>query len=113
MGFQKAKRGLKGVYGHSDSVSSENERYKKLYAMFGGSWDITSRHIIKNLGREVAAAAPAPRAARHHRWIETSTSFDASDCPKNMVGAGQLPLLISLTIINVKLYHILMMVVQR
>jgi hypothetical protein len=39
--------------------------------------------------------------------METSTSFDASDCPKSMRGAGQLPLLISLTIVNIKLYHIL------
>jgi hypothetical protein len=75
--------------------------------MFGGSWDITSCRIIKNMRREVATAAPAPRAAQHHRWMETSISFDASDCPKSMVGARQLPRLVSPTIINVKLYHIL------
>jgi hypothetical protein len=84
MGFQKAKRDLKAVYGHSDSESSDNERRKTLYIMFGGSWDITSRRIIKNLRREVAAAAPAPRAAPHHRWMETLISFNASDCPKSM-----------------------------
>jgi hypothetical protein len=43
MGFQKAKRDLKVVYGYSDSESSDNERRKTLYVMFGGSWDITSR----------------------------------------------------------------------
>jgi hypothetical protein len=100
MRFQKAKRDLKAVYGHSNSESSDN-------VMFGGSWDITSRRIIKNLRREVAAAAPAPRAAPHHRWMETSISFDASDCPKSMGWAGQLSLLVSPTIINVKLYHVL------
>jgi hypothetical protein len=98
MGFQKAKRDLKAVYGHSDSESSDNENHKTLYVMFGGSWDITSRCIIKNLRREVAP---------HHRWMETLISFDTSDCPKSMAGAGQLPLLVSLTIINVKLYHVL------
>jgi hypothetical protein len=55
----------------------------------------------------VAAAAPAPKAVPHHRWMDTSISFDASDCPKSMAGAGQLPLLVSLTIINIKLYHVL------
>jgi hypothetical protein len=50
---------------------------------------------------------PAPRAAPHHRWMETLISFDASDCPKSMAGAEQLPLLVSLTIVNVKLYHVL------
>jgi hypothetical protein len=39
--------------------------------------------------------------------METSIEFNASDCPKNMVGAGQLPLVISLTIANIRLYHIL------
>jgi hypothetical protein len=107
MGFQKGKRDLKAVYGHSDSESSDNEHRKTLYVMFRGSWDITSRRIIKNLRREVVAAAPAPRAAPHHRWMEMSISFDASDCPKSMAGVGQLPLLVSLTVINVKLYHVL------
>jgi hypothetical protein len=34
-------------------------------------------------------------------------SFDAIDYPKSMVGTGQLPLLVSLTIANIKLYHVL------
>jgi hypothetical protein len=107
MGFQKAKRDLKAVYDHSNSEYSDNERRKTLYIMFGGSWDITSRRIVKNQCREVAAAVPAPRAAPHHRWMQTSISFDTSDCPKSMVGARQLPLLVSLTIGNVKLYYVL------
>jgi hypothetical protein len=37
--------------------------------------------------------------------METSIIFDASIYPKRMVGVGQLPLLVSLTIINIKLYH--------
>jgi hypothetical protein len=105
--FQKAKMDFKVIYGHSDSESSDNEHRKTLYVMFEGSWDITSRRIIKNLRREVVVAAPAPKAVPHHRWMETSISFDASDCPKSMTGVGQLPLLVSSTIINIKLYHIL------
>jgi hypothetical protein len=38
--------------------------------------------------------------------METSISFDASDCPKSIAGAGQLPQLVTPTIINIKLYHI-------
>jgi hypothetical protein len=53
------------------------------------------------------AAAPAPRAAPHHKWMETSINFDASDYPKSMAGARQLRLPVSPTIVNVKLYHIL------
>jgi hypothetical protein len=56
---------------------------------------------------EVAAAAPIPRVAPHRKWIETSISFDASDCPKSMAGAGQLPLIVSPIIANIKLYHVL------
>jgi hypothetical protein len=47
MEFQDAKRVLKAVYSNSDS--SDNECRKALHVMFGGSWDFTSRHIIKTL----------------------------------------------------------------
>jgi hypothetical protein len=86
MGFEKAKRDLKAIYGHSQSEYSDNERRNTLYIMFGGSQDITSHRIIKNLRREVAAAVPTPRVDPHHKWMETSISFDASDCPKSMAG---------------------------
>jgi hypothetical protein len=49
---------------------------------------------------------PAPREVPHQKWMETSIGFDASGYPKNMVSAGQLPWLVSLTISNIKLYHI-------
>jgi hypothetical protein len=49
MEFQDARRALKVVYGYFDSESSDNERRKALHVMFGGSWDITSRRIIKTL----------------------------------------------------------------
>jgi hypothetical protein len=55
----------------------------------------------------MAMVAPAPSVVPHHKWMETLIGFDASDCPKNMVGAGQLPLLVSPTIANIKLYHVL------
>jgi hypothetical protein len=58
------------------------------------------------------AAAPALKAMLHRKWVETPIGFDASDCPKSMPGAGQLPLLVSLNTSNVKLYHILIDGVQ-
>jgi hypothetical protein len=39
--------------------------------------------------------------------MKTAISFDTSNYPKNMAGAGQLPLVISPTIANVRLYHVL------
>jgi hypothetical protein len=109
MAFQDTKRVLKAVYGHShsDSDSSTDEHRKQLNVMYGGSWDIMSRRVIKTLCQIVTAATPAPRVAPHHKWMETSISFDASDWPKNMAGAGQLPLVVSPTIANIKLYHVL------
>jgi hypothetical protein len=50
---------------------------------------------------------PTPKAASHLKWMETPIGFDASDCPKSMAGAGQLPPLVSPTIANIKLYHVL------
>jgi hypothetical protein len=107
MEFQNTKRVIKVVYSHFNSESNDNERHKQLHVIYGGSWDITSRCIIKTLRRAVATAAPAPRVAPHHKWMEMSIAFDTSDFPKNISRAGQLPLVISLTIANVRLYHVL------
>jgi hypothetical protein len=107
MVFQNTKREMKDIYSHSDSKSSDNEHRKALYVMFGGSWDIMSRCIIKTLRHEVAAATPTPRVAPHHKWMETPISFDTSNCHRSMAGAGQVPLIVSPTIANIKLYHIL------
>jgi hypothetical protein len=107
MEFQDAKRVLKAIYGNSDSDSNDNEHRKALHVKFRGSWDIMSWCIVKTLHREIAATTLAPRAEPHHKWMETLIGFDASDCPKNMVGVGWLSLLVSPTIANIKLYHIL------
>jgi hypothetical protein len=64
--------------------------------------------VSSRLRREITAAAvPASKAAPHRKWVETPIGFNSSDCPKSMTGTGQLPLLVSPTISNVKLYHIL------
>jgi hypothetical protein len=105
MDFQDAERALKAIYNHSNS--SIDEHRKQLNVMYDGSWDITSRRVIKTLHRVVAVAAPALRVVPHHKWMEMSIGFDASDYPKNMVGAGQLPLVVSLTIANIRLHHAL------
>jgi hypothetical protein len=86
MEFQDAKRALKAVYGHSDSESSDNERRKTLHVMFGGSWAITSRHVIKTLRREIAASVL--KAAPHRKWVETQIGFDSSDCPRAWPAPG-------------------------
>jgi hypothetical protein len=39
--------------------------------------------------------------------MESPIDFDASNCPKNMLGAGQLLLLVSSTVANIRLYHVL------
>jgi hypothetical protein len=105
--FQDARRPLKAAYGNSDSESSDNECRKVLHIIFGGSWNITSWRVVKTLRREIASTVPAPRATPHRRWMETPIGFNASDYPKSMAGARQLPLLVSLTIANIKLYHVL------
>jgi hypothetical protein len=107
MEFQNAKRAFKAIYGHSNSDSSDDKHRKKLHVMYDCSWDITSRCVVKTLHGAMAVDAPALRAVPHHKWLETSIGFGTSDYPKNMAGAGQLPLVVSPTIANVRLYHIL------
>jgi hypothetical protein len=88
MEFQDAKRALNVIYGHSDYESSDNEHCKTLHVMFRGSWVITSRRVVKTLCREIAAVAPAQKAAPHRKWVETPIGFDSSNCPKSMAGDG-------------------------
>jgi hypothetical protein len=49
MEFQNAKRVINFIYGHSDSESSNNEHRKQHHIIYDGSWDITSRRVIKTL----------------------------------------------------------------
>jgi hypothetical protein len=88
MEFQDSKGVLKVVYDHSDSDSNIDKHRKVLHVMYGGSWDIMSRRVVKTLHRAVEVAAPVPRVMPHHNWMEMPISFDTSDCPENMTGAG-------------------------
>jgi hypothetical protein len=53
LGFQNTTRALKAIYGHSDRNSSTDEGRKMLHIMYGCSWDMMSRCVIKTLCREV------------------------------------------------------------
>jgi hypothetical protein len=58
-------RGTSRTSGDSDS-GDDSDRRKKLYVMYGGSWELTSRRNVKSLCREVLSATPGvPKAAPH------------------------------------------------
>jgi hypothetical protein len=50
---------------------------------------------------------PAQKAMPHRKWMETPIGFNTTDCPKSMVGVEQLSHLVSSTIANIRLYHVL------
>jgi hypothetical protein len=82
LGYQSPEEVLKDILtGDSDS-GDDTDRRKKLYVMYGGSWELTSRRNVKSLRREVLSPTPGvPKAAPHQRWRSTTISFGASDCP--------------------------------
>jgi hypothetical protein len=108
LGYQSPEGVLKDVFtGDSDS-GGESDRRKKLYVMYGGSWELTSHRNVKSLHREVLSDTPGvPKAAPHQRWRSTTISFGASDCPDNMAEAGILPLITAPIIANMRLHHVL------
>jgi hypothetical protein len=108
LGYQSPEGDLKDVFtGDSDS-EDDNDRRKKLYVMYGGSWELTSHRNVKSLRRKVLSATPGvPKVAPHQRWRSTTISFGASDCPDNMAGAGVLPLITAPVIANMRLHHVL------
>jgi hypothetical protein len=108
LGYQEPEGVLKDIItGDSDSSDDDDSR-KRLYVMYGGSWELTSRRNVKSLRREVLSATPGvPKAAPHQRWRSTTISFGASDCLENMAGAGILPLITAPVIANMWLHHVL------
>ena len=68
LGYQSPARELKGVYSHDNSGSDNEERRKKQYVMYGGSWELVSRRDKMTFRREVLSAKPGVlKAATHHR----------------------------------------------
>jgi hypothetical protein len=108
LGYQSPEQVLKDILtGDSDS-GGDNDRRKKLYVMYGRSWELTSRRNVKSLRREVLSTIPGvPKAAPHQRWRSTTISFGASDYPENMAGVGILPLITAPVIANMMLHHVL------
>jgi hypothetical protein len=106
--YQSPKGVLKDVFtGDSDSGGKRDYR-KKLYVMYDGSWELTSRRNVKSLCREVLSAVPGvPKATPHQRWRSTTISFGASNCLDNMAKAGILLLITAPIIANMRLHHVL------
>jgi hypothetical protein len=108
IGYQSPKGDLKDVFTGDSNSGDDDDRRKKLYVMYDGSWELTSRWNVKSLCREVLSAIPRVlKAAPHQRWRSTTISFGASDCPENMAGAGVLPLITAHVIANMRLHHVL------
>jgi len=108
LGYLSPARELRNIFDHPDSDSSDDERRKKLYVMYGGSWELVSRRDVKALRREVLSVKPgALKAAPHQRWKSTTISFGPFDCPEKMAGAGELPIITAPVIANIRLHHVL------
>jgi hypothetical protein len=106
--YQSPEGDLKDVFtGDSDS-SDDGDRRKKLYVMYGGSWELISRRSVKSLRREVLSAVlVVPKTAPHQQWRGTTISFEASDCPDNVAGPGVLPLITAPVVANMRLHQVL------
>jgi hypothetical protein len=108
LGYQSPEGDLKDVFTGDSNSGDDNNCRKKLYVMYDGSLDLTSRRNVKSLRREVLSATlGVPKAAPHQRWRSTTISFRTSDCPDNMVGAGVLPLITTPVIANMRMHHVL------
>jgi hypothetical protein len=65
LGYQSPEQVLKDILtGDSDS-DDDNDRRKKLYVMYGGSWELTSCRNVKSLCREVLSATQGSRRQPH------------------------------------------------
>jgi hypothetical protein len=69
LGYQAPEQVLKEILTRDSDSGDDNDRRKKLYVMYGGSWELNSRRNVKSLRREVLSATPGvPKEAPHQRW---------------------------------------------
>ncbi|WVZ90160.1 hypothetical protein U9M48_036487 [Paspalum notatum var. saurae] len=66
-----------------------------------------SRRTVKLLRRQVTAVAALPESRCPLKCASMPISFGPNDLPQNMAGAGELPLMVSPTIANACLKHVL------
>jgi hypothetical protein len=108
LGYQSPEQVLKDILIGDSNSGDDNDCRKKLYVIYGRSWELTSRRNVKSLRHEVLSVTPGVlKAVPHQRWRSTTISFEASDCPENMAGAGILPLITAPVIANMRLHHVL------
>ena len=66
LGYQSLEQVLKDILTEDSDSGDDTDCRKKLYVMYGGSWELTSRRNVKSLRREVLSATPGvPKAAPH------------------------------------------------
>nr|CAE05030.2 OSJNBa0044M19.17 [Oryza sativa Japonica Group]CAE05529.2 OSJNBa0053B21.3 [Oryza sativa Japonica Group] len=73
----------------------------------GGACAHASRRSLKAMKRELLAAAPTHEATRRARWSEVALTFDQTDHPPCVARGGQIAMVVSPTICNVKLRRVL------
>jgi hypothetical protein len=64
LGYQAPEQVLKEILTGDSDFGDDNDRRKKLYVMYGGSWELTSCRNVKSLHREVLSVTlGVPKAA--------------------------------------------------
>nr|ABA99910.2 retrotransposon protein, putative, unclassified [Oryza sativa Japonica Group] len=73
----------------------------------GGACAHASRRSLKAMKRELLAAAPTHEATRRAWWSEVALTFDQTDHPPCVARGGQIAMVVSPTVCNVKLGRVL------
>jgi hypothetical protein len=56
LGYQSPEGVLKDIFTRDSDFGGESNHHKKLYVMYGGSWELTSCKNVKSLHQEVLSA---------------------------------------------------------
>jgi hypothetical protein len=65
LGYQAPEQVLKDILTVDSDSGADNDRRKKLYVMYGGSWELTSHRNVKYLRCEVLSATLGSRRHPH------------------------------------------------
>jgi hypothetical protein len=103
LGYQSPERNLKDIFAKETDSGNDDDHRKKLYVMYGGSWELVSRRSVKTLRREVLSAQSCSTTMmEEHHHLFRGTRLPRQHGRGRRTTAHHRPI-----VANMRLHHVL------
>jgi hypothetical protein len=107
LGYQSPEGDLKDVFTGDSDFGDDNDRRKKLYVMYGGSWELTSHGTSPCAARSCRRLQGSQRLPHINDGGAPPSPSGHPTASTTWQGAGVLPLITAPVIANMRLHHVL------